>query len=56
MPMSAEGRRIWKENIDHAEKLVAFANAHPGDDLGDAYHIEIDPEDFLDLINGKWDA
>jgi len=55
MPMSGYGRKIWAAEIERAQALVAKANAHPGDDQGEDYRIDLDPEDFLLLVNGHWD-
>lgn len=56
MAMSKAGRKIWEGEIAKAKELIAWADSHPGEDCGDNYGITLDPEDFLDLLAGKWDA
>ena len=55
MALSERGKIVWFKELTKARKLIDEANARRGEDIPD-YKIELDPEDFLDLCNGKWDA
>lgn len=55
MTLSAQGMEIWQKEIKQAEDLLEQAHKDPTADIPN-YRIELDPEDFLDLINGKWDS
>lgn len=55
MPRLSEyGRKIWNGEIESAKQRVEAGKANPSIDDRD-YNITINPEDFLDLISGKWD-
>lgn len=54
MALSERGKTIWAKELSKARALVDEATKRPGDEFPD-YKIELDPEDFLDLCNGKWD-
>jgi len=55
MPRLSEyGLKIWKGEIEKAKQNIAAGNANPGMDYRD-YNLSINPEDFLDLIDGRWD-
>ena len=52
--LSDHGMKIWSGEIARAKERIEAGSANPGMDDRD-YNISINPEDFLDLINGKWD-
>jgi hypothetical protein len=52
--LSEHGRKVWANDIERAEKNIEAGTANPGMD-DDIYNLSINPEDFLDLISGKWD-
>ena len=54
MALSERGKIVWFKELAKARKLVDEATKNPGYDNPD-YEINLDPEDFLDLCNGKWD-
>lgn len=52
MALSENGKKLWQKEIALAHRLIENMPPVPDEE----YKIELDPEDFLDLINGKWSA
>jgi hypothetical protein len=53
---TAEMQRNWGKEIAKAERLVADVKSNPLSHGDGDYVVELDPEDFLDLCAGKWNA
>ena len=59
MAMSEAGKKIWAAQIAKAKEQIGIATDNPDKTIFELdldWEIKLDPEDFLDLINGKWDA
>jgi len=54
MALSKRGKEIWAKELSKARAMIDEATKRPGDEFPN-YNIELDPDEFLDLCNGKWD-
>lgn len=53
MSLSREGQQVWATQIAKAKELMEWAKSNPSGSRKDNY-IALDPEDFLDLLEGTW--
>lgn len=54
MPMSEEGRKLFKELIEEAEHEIAQSEEYTGQ-VASIPLVKIHAEDLLAIINGRWD-